>query len=210
MLILAGAGLIDIQGWLAMYKIDRTAAAFSLITTAGVLLVGVLPGIIVGILLSLAYLIQFMARPFDAVLSEVAGRKGFHDAASVNPRYLSGILVYRFYAPLLFANCSYFFDRINQLLIQNGPTHWVLIDAQAMTFLDVTAAEQLLALKCKLADEGIELKFARCNRPLREALDRYGVTEAIGAASFYYHVHDALAAYRQQYGDHNERDDFFD
>ncbi|MBE9610321.1 SulP family inorganic anion transporter [Chitinilyticum piscinae] len=204
-LIAAGLGLIDLHAVRSMYRVDRTAAMFSLITTAGVLVVGVLPGIIVGILLSLAYLIRFMSRPFDAVLSNVEGRKGFHDAGdpdmSGHSRYLQGLLVYRFYAPLLFANSTFFFDRIAQLVADDGDTRWVLIDAQAITFLDVTAAEQLLALNRMLEEAGIDLKFARCNRPLREALDRYGVTAAIGADSFYAHVHDAIEDYRQLYPD---------
>lgn len=205
LLIFAGINLIDLRSLLEMYRLDRTAAIFSLITTAGVLIVGVLPGIIVGILLSLAYLIRFMARPFDAVLCSAEGRKGFHDVAEAHlsgeSRYLQGLLVYRFYAPLLFANSSYFFDRISQLVAEDGDTRWVLIDAQAITFLDVTAAEQLLTLNRMLEEADIDLKFARCNRPLREALDRYGVTQAIGADSFYSHVHDALAQYKQRYPD---------
>ncbi|WP_373976302.1 SulP family inorganic anion transporter [Chitinibacter sp. SCUT-21] len=205
LLIFAGINLIEVRTWLEMYRLDKTAAMFSLITTAGVLIVGVLPGIIVGILLSLAYLIQFMARPFDAVLCSAEGRKGFHDVAEAHligeSRYLQGLLVYRFYAPLLFANSSFFVDRISQLVAEDGDTRWVLIDAQAMTFLDVTAAEQLLTLNHLLEEAGIDLKFARCNRPLREAFDRYGVTRAIGADSFYAHVHDALAAYKALYPD---------
>ncbi|WP_348945887.1 SulP family inorganic anion transporter [Chitinibacter sp. FCG-7] len=200
LLIFAGLNLIEVRTWVEMYRLDRTAAIFSLITTAGVLIVGVLPGIIVGILLSLAYLIQFMARPFDAVLCSVAGRKGFHDVAEAHlsgeSRYLQGLLVYRFYAPLLFANSSYFVDRISQLVAEDGDTRWVLVDAQAITFLDVTAAEQLLTLNRLLEEAGIDLKFARCNRPLREAFDRYGVTSALGADSFFAHVHDALAQYK--------------
>lgn len=205
LLIYAGLNLIEVRTWLEMYRLDKTAAMFSLITTAGVLIVGVLPGIIVGIFLSLAYLIKFMARPFDAVLCSAAGRKGFHDVAEAHlsgeSRYLQGLLVYRFYAPLLFANSSYFVDRISQLVAEDGDTRWVLIDAQAMTFLDVTAAEQLLTLNQQLEEAGIDLKFARCNRPLREALDRYGVTQAIGADSFFSHVHDALARYKELHPD---------
>lgn len=205
LLVVAGFGLIDVRDWHAMYRVDRTAAMFSLITTAGVLLVGVLPGIILGIMLSLAYLIQFMARPFDAVLSSVEGRKGFHDAGdpdmSGHSRYLQGLLVYRFYAPLLFANSGFFVERISRLVADDGDTRWVLIDAQAITFLDVTAAEQLLQLNRQLEEAGIDLKFARCNRPLREALDRYGVTMAIGADSFFNHVHDAIDTYRQLHPD---------
>ncbi|WP_410497484.1 SulP family inorganic anion transporter [Chitinibacter sp. S2-10] len=205
LLIFAGFNLIDTRSWLEMYQLDRTAAIFSLITTIGVLVVGVLPGIIVGILLSLAYLIQFMARPFDAVLCSVAGRKGFHDVGEANlsgeSHYLQGLLVYRFYAPLLFANASFFIDRIRELVASDGDTRWVLIDAQAITFLDVSAAEQLLTLNRLLEEAEIDLKFARCNRPLREALDRYGVTDALGADSFFAHVHEALAQYKQLYPD---------
>ncbi|QLG89715.1 SulP family inorganic anion transporter [Chitinibacter bivalviorum] len=205
LLIFAGVNLIEVRAWVEMFRIDKTAAFFSLITTMGVLAVGILPGIIVGILLSLAYLIQFMARPFDAVLCEAEGRKGFHDVGeaeiSGSSRYLQGLLVYRFYAPLLFANSSYFFDRICQLVANDGDTRWVLIDAQAITFLDVTAAEQLLRLNTMLEEAGIDLKFARCNRPLREALDRYGITPAIGADSFFSHVHDALHEYKHLYPD---------
>lgn len=196
LLIHAGLYLLDPRVLHRLFVLDRFSGGFALLTAAGVVVVGVVPGILAGILLSLVRLVHSFSRPYDAMLCEVAGRGGYHDVGEVEDAgttcTLPGLIVYRFYAPLLFANANYFVERLRELVSRNAGVQWVVIDAQAMVEIDVTAAEQLLVFHRELREKGIHLRFARCNRPLRESFVRYGVVEALGRDHFYVHLDEAI------------------
>src|SRR5436853_1493206 len=149
------------------------------ITTLGVLAAGVVPGILIGVALSLLGLIRRLSHPPDAVLSEVPGH-GFHDLGKMQAQTLPGLIAYRFYAPLLFSNAGHFVQRVRQLVAASpNPVRWFLLDAQAITDIDVTAAEALHALREELRQKGIALKIAHANLPLRCILERIGLAEEI-------------------------------
>jgi sulfate permease, SulP family len=98
---------------------------------------------------------------------------------------------------VFFANADYFTSRINELITASPePVSWVLVDLQAVTDIDVTAAEALERLDKDLEQRGIELKFARANRPLRERLTRIGLGEHLGKQKLFPSVHAAVAAFR--------------
>ena len=200
LLIHAGVYLLEPRALRRLFALDRAAGWFAVLTAMGVLIVGIVPGILVGILLSLIRVIQSFSRPYDAMLCEVAGRGGFHDVgeAEAGGSYctLPGLIVYRFYAPLLFANANYFVERLRELVARNSDVRWIVIDAQAMVETDVTAAEQLLSFHRELRGKGIHLRFARCNRPLRVSFARYGVVEALGRDHFYDHLDEAIEDFR--------------
>ncbi|SFN24517.1 sulfate permease, SulP family [Formivibrio citricus] len=202
LLIHAGMHLFEPRALRHLFKLDRPSAWFAVLTTAGVLVVGIVPGILVGIFLSLVHLIRSFSRPYDAMLCEVSGRAGFHDVgeAESNGAYctMPGLIIYRFYAPLLFANAGYFVARLKGLVARNVGVDWVVIDAQAIVEIDVTAADMILALHRELREKGIHLRFARCNRPLRESLSRYGVVEALGWDHFHAHLDEAIEDFRQK------------
>lgn len=200
LLIHAGLQLLEPRMLRRLFQIDKISGWLAVLTTAGVLIVGVVPGILVGILLSLIRLIHSFSRPYDAMLCEVSGRGGFHDVgeAAENGAFctLPGLIVYRFYASLVFANANYFVERL-RLLVENHPdVRWLVIDAQAMVEIDVTAADQLLAFHRELRERKIHLRFARCNRPLRESLARFGVVAALGDDHFHAHLDEAIDDFR--------------
>ena len=118
------------------------------LTTLGVLAVGVVPGILVGVAISLLALISRISNPPDAVLREVPGG-GFHDVGDAGQgQTVPGLIVYRFYAPLLFSNCGHFVERVRGFIAASpSPVRWFVLDAQAMTDVDVTAAEALRGLE---------------------------------------------------------------
>lgn len=200
LLIHAGLHLLEPRAMRHLFALDRSAGWFAVLTALGVLTVGIVPGILVGILLSLIRVIQSFSRPYDAMLCEVAGRRGYHDVgdeeANGNDCTLPGLIVYRFYAPLLFANAQYFVERLRELVSRNPDVRWIVIDAQAMVETDVTAAELLLSFHRELREKGIHLRFARCNRPLRVSFARYGVIEALGQDHFYAHLKEAIEDFR--------------
>ena len=202
LLIHAGMHLLEPHALRNLFRLDRASGWFAVLTAVGVLIVGIVPGILVGIFLSLIRLIQSFSRPYDAMLCEVAGRTGYHDVgeAELNGSYctMPGLIIYRFYAPLLFANANYFVQRLKGLVARDAKADWVVIDAQAIVEIDVTAADMILALHRELREKGIHLRFARCNRPLRESLARFGVVEALGEDHFHAHLDEAIEDFHRQ------------
>jgi len=197
LLIRAGAQLIDLPALRDLWRLDALSGWFAIATAAGVVLVGVLPGILLGILLSLLHLIRMFSNPADAILQRT--KTGYHDVGDdekVSQDYThQDVLVYRFYAPLMFVNASFFVSRIRQLLQQCPNLKCLIIDAQAIVKLDVSAAEQLQVLMSELEWQQICIKWARCNRPLRHDLARFGITERMGEDAIYVHLDDAVASY---------------
>jgi SulP family sulfate permease len=195
-LIYGGWNLVEFQAMKRIYRHYPGAAGIAALTTLGVLAAGVVAGILLGVILSLLTLITRISHPPDAVLREVPGH-GFHDVGETAGQTLPGLLAYRFYAPLLFSNCGYFSERVHSLLAApSPPVRWLLLDAQAITDIDVTAVETLQALHRELKDKGVALKIAHANRPLRELLESTGLEGEIGAASFFPSVHECVQAFR--------------
>jgi SulP family sulfate permease len=130
----------------------------------------------------------------------VPGTGKLHDTGDApEARSIPGIIAYRFYAPLFFANADYFIGRVNELIAASPePVRWFLVDLQAVTDIDVTAAEALDRLHADLKRRGVSLKFARANRPLRERLNRIGLGEHMGEKNLFPSVHAAIAAFRDQ------------
>jgi SulP family sulfate permease len=196
-LIYGGWRLVEFDAMKRIYRYYPTSAAVAAVTTLGVLAAGVVTGILLGVVLSLMGLVNRISHPPDGVLREIPGH-GFHDIGELGGTTLPGLIAYRFYAPLLFSNCSYFEQRVHELIAKSpAPVRWFLIDAQAITDIDVTAIEMLHALRAKLKEQGIELKFAHANLPLRNLLERTGLTREIGADSFFGSVHECVAAFRR-------------
>jgi MFS superfamily sulfate permease-like transporter len=141
-----------------------------------------------------------LARPYDAVLHEVPGTGSFHDVGdSLEAHTVPGLVAYRFYAPLFFANAEYFVRRIQALVSDSPePIKWILIDVQAVTEIDTTGADALQRLAEDLASRGISLRFARANRPLREALERIGLGQQLRDERLFPSVHAAIEAFRRQ------------
>jgi SulP family sulfate permease len=194
-LIFGGWNLVEFQAMKRIYRHYPGAAAIAALTTLGVLAAGVVSGILLGVILSLLTLITRISHPPDAVLRDVPGH-GFHDVGETAGQTLPGLLAYRFYAPLLFSNCDYFSERVHSLLAAcSPPVRWLLLDAQAITDIDVTAVEMLHALHRELKDKGIALKIAHANRPLRELLESTGLEGEIGAGSFFASVHECVEAF---------------
>ncbi|MEI6350423.1 MAG: SulP family inorganic anion transporter [Verrucomicrobiota bacterium] len=196
-LIYAGFSLVEFDVMRRIYGCYPRSGLLAAITTAGVLAAGVIPGILFGVVISLVGLINRISRPMDAVLQPIPSH-GFHDIGE-NPtgQTVPGLIAYRFYAPLLFSNAEHFVEHVRQL-VANSPTRvrWFLLDAQAITDIDVTAAESLRILMKELHRKGVELKIARANRPLREILERSGVTRELGEKNFFPSVHKAIEAFQ--------------
>jgi SulP family sulfate permease len=201
-LMYAGVSLIEVHGLKQIYRFSKRSAAVAGLTTLSVLAAGVVPGILFGVTLSLLGLIHRISNPPDAVLTEVPG-KGFHDLGrSSETRSLPGLVVYRFYAPLLFSNVGHFVERVREIIAAGPePVRWFLLDAQAVTEMDVTAADALQRLSRELKKDGIALKIAHANRPLRETFERCDMAAELGPLSLFHSVHECVQAFDQREGE---------
>jgi SulP family sulfate permease len=174
-LVAAGLRLFDAREMRSLRGLDRREFGLALAVMLGVLLLGVLPGVLLGVALSLARLLIEVARPRDAVLLRLPTDRRFHDLADdeggeTTPR----VLVYRLYAPLIFANARHVADRLRALAAAaSPPLHCLVLDLQAVTRIDVTALRVLRDLYDEFEGAGIDIRFARANRPLREQLTRW-------------------------------------
>ena len=195
--VFAGAQLVELDQYARLYRIARLSFVTALLVTLSVLIVGVVPGIVIGVMLSLIVLLGRLARPVDAVLQRVPETGSFHDLGDPSAtETVPGLIAYRFYAPLVFANADHFMQRIRGLVAGcPNPVRCVLVDVQAVTEVDVTAGEMLLRLGAELDAQGIHLKFARANRPLRERIVRLGLGEHLDESTVFPSVHAAIQAF---------------
>ena len=169
-LVFTGFGLIDIKSLREMWGRHRATGAIAIATTAAVVFIGVLPGILLGTAASIAILLSELARPHDALLGQQPGSDELHDVGDdEKAEGIPGLVVYRFYAPLVFANVSYFIERLQTFIAQEDhPVKQVVIDARAIPSIDFTAAEKLRPFLERLHEQGIEVAVARAHLPLRE------------------------------------------
>jgi SulP family sulfate permease len=201
-LIVTAVGMLEVASLKRLYRIDRVEFGIAAGVTLVILIAGVVPGIILGLLLSLTMVLIDISRPHDAVLRIRRSDAKFHDCREdeEGTDTIPGLLVYRPYAPLIFANVRYVMTRVRTLVAAaDPPVKWLVIDAQAIFDMDVTAAQRFAELDRELAENGIELKIADAPRPFLEELARVGLSEEMGRRDFFVSVKKAAEAFRQQF-----------
>jgi MFS superfamily sulfate permease-like transporter len=170
--------------------------ALALMTAAVVVLVGVEEGIVLAMLVSLARVVRHNYHPHSGVLQ--ANPDGSWRLTPVAPHVVTepGLVLYRFGAELFYANAGRFIEEVT-LVVQPIPSavKWVVVDAEAMTHLDYSAARILQGLKKNLTEAGIELAFARVPWDLKSDFNRHHVTETIGPDRIFNKLHEATAAF---------------
>ena len=198
--IVAVLGFLDIPAARQLFHWRRSEFLLAMAAFAGVAVLGVLWGVGVAIALSLLNFVRRAWRPHDAVLGRVDGLKGYHDTERhPEARLIPGLVLYRFDAPMFFANAEYFRQRI-LALARPGETRWIVVAAEPITDIDATAGETLRALDEELGASGIELAFAELKGPVRDRLLRYGIHDTIGRDRFFPTLGVAVAAYIQATG----------
>jgi sulfate permease, SulP family len=188
--------LIDVRGLLAIRRESPGEYTLALITAAIVVLVGVEQGILVAMVLSLLRVVAHSYRPHTGVL--VAGEDGAWRTEAPDPGTMTqpGIVIYRFSAPLFYANAGRFAEDIRDVAgAVHSPVRWLVVDAEAITNLDYSAARTVLALQKELASAGISLAFARVGPSLQADLVRHGLVDVIGKERIFRRIHDALAGF---------------
>ncbi|MER6468649.1 SulP family inorganic anion transporter [Streptomyces collinus] len=201
--IVASLSLADIPGTVRLWRQRRVEFLLSVAAFLGVAFLGVLTGIAIAVGLSVLNVFRRAWWPYNTVLGRVPGLEGFHDVRSYpHAELLPGLVIYRFDAPLFFANARAFRDEVRRLAATDPPPLWILVAAEPMTDVDTTAADLLADLDETLNAAGVHLAFAELKDPVRRKIDRYGLTRTIDPNHFFPTVESAVAAYRLLTGTH--------
>jgi high affinity sulfate transporter 1 len=193
--ITASLSLADIKGMRRLWKRRRVEFSLAMAAFLGVALLGVLAGIAVAVGLSILNVFRRAWWPYDTVLGEVDGVPGFHDVRSYPAAHEpDGISVYRFDAPLFFANSRTFSEQVRELTRLDRSPQSIVVAAAAITDVDTTAADMLVDLVQDLDRQGVELVFAELKDPVRRKIERYEVATVLESTDFYPTVATAVAA----------------
>jgi high affinity sulfate transporter 1 len=168
---------VDVRGMLGLYRQRRVEFLLSVISFLGVAFVGVIEGIVIAIVLACLVLVWNAWHPHFAVLVRVDGRKGYHDVKRhPEGRFVPGLVLFRWDAQLFFANAEIFHQQVQKAVDQSAtPVHWVIVAADAISDIDITAADSLMDLHQELAQRQVQLHFAGLKGPVKDRLAGYGL-----------------------------------
>lgn len=196
-LLLAGWGLIDVQALKGFWKLSRFEFSLCLLTTVGVLSVGVLPGIFVAVSIAVLRLLYYTYRPSDAVLGWMHGIDGQVELAKYpQATTLPGLVIYRFDAPLLFFNADYFKQRVLAVVDGSERPNAVLLNAEAMTNLDISGLATLHEVQQILKAQGVHVSLARVTGQTLDLLQRSSMLGEIKPPLVFSSVRSGVSAYR--------------
>ncbi len=195
--IAAAIGLIEITDLIRIFRIQRWEFWLSMVCFAGVAVLGAIPGIGLAIAIAVIEFLWDGWRPHSAVLGRAKGVEGYHDIARYpDASQLPGLVLFRWDAPLFFANAEFFKERILDAAARShAPVRWLVVAAEPVTSVDVTAADTLAELDQTLHEAGIELCFAELKDPVKDKLKRFGLFTQIGERSFFPTIEAAVNSY---------------
>src|SRR6185436_3459632 len=175
--IASAIGLIEITDLIRIYRIQRWEFWLSIVCFVGVAVFGAIPGIGVAVVIAVIEFLWDGWRPHSAVLGRAEGVEGYHDITRYpDARQEPGLVLFRWDAPLFFANAELFKERV-LIAAANSPTavRWLVVAAEPVTSVDVTAADALAELNIALHATGIGLRFAELKDPVKDKLKKFGL-----------------------------------
>jgi SulP family sulfate permease len=198
--LVAAVRMVDPAALRRLWRVRRSDFVMAAVTVLGVLVVGVLPGIGgLGIAVSLLEVLRRALVPRTAVLGRVAGHQSWRgpDDDHGDLRRVPGLLVYRFDAPLFFANADVLRSQVVRLVdASTPPVRTVILDAEGMVDMDITGAETLAALLDDLSERGTRLVLARVRSSLRSTMRRLDLEDRLGAENIHLSVRGAVGSTR--------------
>jgi MFS superfamily sulfate permease-like transporter len=199
--IAAAIGLFEFHDLRRIYRIQRWEFWLSIVCFLGVAVFGVIPGIALAIVISVIEFLWDGWRPHHAVLGRVDGLRGYHDTKRYpDARRIPGLVLFRWDAPLFFANAELFHQCVKEAVASSPTTvRRILVAAEPVTSIDVTSADMLAELEQALRASHIELRFAEMKDPVKEKLARFELLERFGAANFYPTIGAAIDAYLEEH-----------
>ena len=199
--IAAAIGLFEFADLRRIFRIQQWEFWLSIVCFVGVAVFGVIPGIGIAIVIAVVEFLWDGWRPHFAVLGRVDGIRGYHDITRYPAaRRIPGLVLFRWDAPLFFANAELFHQRIRDAIAESPtPVRRIIVTAEPVTSIDVTSADMLAELAQSLTESGVELRFAEMKDPVKDKLKRFGLFDRFGAAHFYPTIGSAVDAYLQEH-----------
>jgi high affinity sulfate transporter 1 len=199
--IAASMSLADISGLRRLRRQRTSEFVLALTAFLGVALLGVLPGIAVAVGLSILNVFRRAWWPHQALLGRAQGMPGYHDTTfRPTVEHLPGLIIYRFDAPLLFANARTFRLQVRHLAECHPRPRWIVLAAEPITDVDTTAADMLAELVGELEAAGTRLILAELKDAVRKKIDRYELSNTVGPSHFYPTIRAAVDAYETETG----------
>jgi high affinity sulfate transporter 1 len=199
--IAAAIGLFEFHDLRRIFRIQQWEFWLSIACFVGVATLGVIPGIGLAILIAVIEFLWDGWRPHHAVMGRVDGIRGYHDIKRYpDARLIPGLVLFRWDAPLFFANAELFHQRVREAVAQSPmPVRRIIVAAEPVTSIDVTSADMLAGLQQTLRASGIELRFAEMKDPVKDKLKRFELFERFGAESFHPTMGAAVDAYLEEH-----------
>jgi high affinity sulfate transporter 1 len=195
--IASAIGLIEVADLRRIYRMQPWEFWLSMLCLAGVAVFGAIPGIALAIAIAVIEFLWDGWRPYSAVLGRVDNVKGYHDISRYpESRQIPGLVLFRWDAPLFFANAEVFRDRV-MMAVETSPTqvNWLVVGAEPVTSIDVTSADTLDELDHTLATSGIRLCIAEMKDPVKDKLKRFGLFSQFGEERFFATLGEAVSCY---------------
>ena len=195
--IVAAIGLIEVADLKRIYRIQQWEFWLSIVCFVGVAVLGVIPGIGLAIAIAIAEFLWDGWRPHSAVMGRPSGVPGYHDITRYpDARRIPGLVLFRWDAPLFFANAEFFKERVLSAVAGSPtPVRWLIVAAEPVTSVDVTAADTISELDRALRAQGIELCFAELKDPVKDKLKRFGLFGQLGENCFFPTIDTAVSCY---------------
>ena len=195
--IASAIGLIEVTDLRRLYRIQRWEFWLSIVCTVGVAVLGAIEGIGLAIVIAVIEFLWDGWRPYSAVLGRADGVKGYHDIKRYpDARLVPGLVLFRWDAPLFFANAELFHDRVlDAVAASPTPVRWLVVAAEPVTSVDVTSADMLAELDETLHAAGIKLCVAEMKDPVKDKLKRFGLFARLGETAFFPTVGTAVDSY---------------
>ncbi len=195
--IAAAIGLFEVTDLKRIYRIQQWEFWLAMVCFVGVAVFGVIPGIGLAIALAIIEFLWDGWRPHSAVLGRADGVKGYHDITRYpDARQIPGLILFRWDAPLFFANAEFFRERILDAVAKSPtPVRWLVVAAEPVTSVDVSAGDTVAELDETLHAQGIELCFAELKDPVKDKLKRFGLFSQLGEQYFFPTIGAAVSSY---------------
>jgi MFS superfamily sulfate permease-like transporter len=195
--IAAAIGLFEVSDLKRIYRVQQWEFWLAMVCLVGVAALGVIPGIGLAIAIAIAEFLWDGWRPHSAVLGRAHGVKGYHDITRYpEARRIPGLVLFRWDAPLFFANAEFFKERVLDALAKSPtPVRWLVVAAEPVTSVDVTAGDTVAELDEALHAQGIELCFAELKDPVKDKLKRFGLFSQLGEQYFFPTIGAAVSSY---------------
>jgi MFS superfamily sulfate permease-like transporter len=195
--IASAIGLIEVKDLRRIYRIQRWEFWLSIGCLGGVVVLGAIAGIGLAVVIAVIEFLWDGWRPHSAILGRADGVKGYHDIARYpDARLIPGLVMFRWDAPLFFANAELFSERaLDAVAASPTPVRWLVVAAEPVTSVDVTAADIVGELDETLRAAGIELHFAEMKDPVKDKLKRFGLFAQLGEERFFPTLGAAVSGY---------------